>query len=91
VPANPRAPEPDPPGPWVDADTCTACAEDYTRWVAGITFDDGVQALRQAAKADGDLGGGYRSRGPVLWRMRILKLEAWYERHLECERPDPGD
>jgi len=28
--------------------------------------------------------GGYRSRGPVLWAMRVEKLQAWYLNHMFC-------
>lgn len=33
---------------------------------------------------NGDAG-GFRSRGPVLWAMRVMKLTAWYEKHACCE------
>jgi hypothetical protein len=66
--------------PWCDDETCQVCGEKYTAWTAGISFDAGVALVRQSNGA----AGGYRSRGPVLWAMRCLKLDAWAMRHLTC-------
>lgn len=71
---------PRPPGVWVDDDECGVCGERYADFRPGIQWDDAVAMLRASA----DQGGGYRSRGPVLWRMRVLKLSAWYGRHYVC-------
>ncbi len=32
--------------------------------------------------------GGYRSRGPVLWVMHVMKLERWYQDHEHCPEGD---
>ena len=29
-------------------------------------------------------GKTYASRGPILWRMRVCKMQEWYTRHLIC-------
>jgi hypothetical protein len=79
VSVNELLPEPRPPGPWVDARACT-CGASYEDFRAWPSFHDGAQRVRQV---NGE-GGGYRSRGPVLWAMRVLKLEAWYLEHLLC-------
>ena len=71
--------EPRSPGPWVDEDGC-ACGDSFADFHAGITFDEGVQAVR-AAGGGFDAGGGYRSRGPVLWAMHVLRLDDWYREH----------
>lgn len=53
---------------------CGAWYGDHTAGeFAGARWEDGVAAVRHAAQADGDDGGGYRSKGPVLWAMRTLK------------------
>lgn len=86
---NPWIAAPTAPGPWVDEHRCEGCGERYDEYVAGITFDAAAHRLRQAAKAAGDEGGGYRSRGPVLWVMRCMKLEDWYMRHFGCCPDEP--
>jgi hypothetical protein len=45
--------------------------------------------LRDAAKAAGDEGGGFRSRRAVLWWLRCLKLRDWYLSHAGCGSPMP--
>tara|TARA_Y100000310_G_C20462492_1_gene706034 strand:- start:560 stop:856 length:297 start_codon:yes stop_codon:yes gene_type:complete len=69
------------PMPWVDEQRCEACGEEYSSFRCGVSWDDGVDAVRQANIRN---GGGYRSRGPVLWAMRVIKLDAWYLRHFPC-------
>jgi hypothetical protein len=48
-----------------------------------------VDQLRDAAKAAGDEGGGFRSRRAVLWWLRCLKLRDWYMAHAGCGSPLP--
>jgi hypothetical protein len=48
-------------------------------------FASASDRLRRIAKAQGDKGGGFRSRGPVLWMMRVIKLADWYDQHHGCE------
>lgn len=43
----------------------------------------GVDLVR-ATNGGFEGGGGYRSKGPVLWAMRVLKLDAWYNYHRDC-------
>lgn len=71
---------------WLTEHECIACEEQYKRWHPGVlSFADAVQELRAQAKASGDPGGGFRSRGPVLWRMHCAKMAAWILRHQGCE------
>lgn len=35
--------------------------------------------------------GGYRSRGPVLWAMRVAKLNEWYLNHMFCGGGEEND
>lgn len=81
---NPTILPPPRPGPWVDEDRCSGCGELASDVTFGVTFEAGAQAIRAAARADGDDGGGFRSRRAVLWAMRVLRLEAWYWRHQGC-------
>jgi hypothetical protein len=67
-----------------DDDYCPACDEHYQDFRPGITWDAGVETLRHASVSAGDPGGGFRTRGPVLWAMRALKLALWRERHGWC-------
>ncbi|MCP4244582.1 MAG: hypothetical protein GY772_28910 [bacterium] len=78
---NASLPEPRSPGRWVGPDSCKVCGEDYRRWHPGIGWEAAEDQLRQANAAT---GGGYRSRGAILWSARVLKLSAWYARHLAC-------
>jgi hypothetical protein len=68
---------------WCNDRRCLVCRKLYENFNAGISFRDGAQAVRQANGGD-VAGGGFRSRGPVLWAMRCLKLDAWAEMHLDC-------
>jgi hypothetical protein len=70
-----------PPGRWVDADECSVCGERYRDFRSGVSWEEGVQLVRDS---NPEKGGGFRSRGPVLYAMHVLKLDAWYRRHMEC-------
>lgn len=74
---------PESPEDWVDEECCSRCGEEYRRFVPGITFADGVALVRQV-NGGFESGGGWRSRGAVLWAMRVLKLDAWYMKHSCC-------
>lgn len=81
---NNEIPKPIPPGPWVNEFRCK-CGDhlaEYSKTSQGVTWDEGVQRLRET-NADIE-GKGYRSRGPVLWAMRVIKLERWYADHVNC-------
>ena len=96
-------PLPEAPGPWVTDKRCECGDHlaDYKDTHYGITFGEAANELRhrnQAAERQGSLGfqstfddddppGGFRSRGPVLRMMRVMKLEAWYAEHGSCGRP----
>jgi len=71
---------PCPPGQWVDYYTCACCGENYESFHPGISWDQGVTLVRSA----NDGAGGFRSRKPILWAMRVLKLTAWFGRHEMC-------
>ena len=73
------------PGPWVDETRCYACGGEYKRFRGSKGFADAADDLRRAAKAAGDEGGGFRSRGAVLWWMRVNKLDEWYLKHWPCQ------
>lgn len=81
---NPRRDAPDPSGPWVDETRCLVCGALYSAHRGSYGFQEAAQRIRQGAKAEGDAGGGYRSRRPVLWALRCLKLEDWYLEHWPC-------
>ena len=70
-----------PPFDGIDETRCRVCGERIEQWRAGITWEDGTQAIRDAAENQGIEGGGYRTRGPVLYAMHYLKLKAWWDRH----------
>ncbi len=81
---NADIPKPKRPGWWVDEKNCDVCGKTYLAHRAPSGNDEALQLVRQANKAAGDDGGGYRSRGPMLWARKILKLEHWYETHMTC-------
>lgn len=80
---NPDFKKPRSPGAWVDDHTCS-CGCNYATFRAGYTFHDAVYVLRNRAKGEGDEGGGFRSRRPVLWVLRVLKLGLWFQVHEGC-------
>lgn len=82
---NPRLELDPPPHDGVDFEFCELCQDRYDDWNAGVTWDDGVDLLRRAAQAAGDDGGGFRSRRPVLWAMRVVKMSRWLWRHRLCQ------
>jgi hypothetical protein len=98
---NVTIPVPESPGPWVNRYRCVCGAHlaDYRKSHYGITYGEANDRLReenQAAELAGTLGsqttfdlddppGGFRSRGAVLWVMHIMKLEAWYAEHQDCD------
>ena len=79
---------------------CGAHLADYSSSHYGITFAGAAEELRElnqeqeVAEAQGQLSfrsgkkdeapGGYRSRGAILWMMRVQKLRAFYEEHAQC-------
>jgi hypothetical protein len=83
-PVNGTILKPTSPGWWVTETKCSACGRTYENHRAGVGNDDALNLVRSAAKADGDEGGGFRSRGPMLWAKRVLKLSHWYETHYQC-------
>jgi len=56
----------------------------YSKTPMGVTFQDGVELVRQANE---ESGGGYRSPGSVLWAMRTIKLRRWFDEHEQCPEP----
>ena len=80
---NPLVTAPRSPGSWVDEDRCD-CGAAYADHRGSYGFHEAAQRLRAMAKAAGDEGGGFRSRGAVLWVLRTLKLESWYLEHWPC-------
>lgn len=80
MPVNAFLSAPTPPGPWVDEDHC-ACGASYHSSHFSIRFTDGATLLRTINQSS---SGGYRSRRAVLWAMRVLKLQHWYNQHWAC-------
>ena len=71
--------------PWLTMERCKGCGALYRDHNSGVDFSDGCQRIRHAAAAEGDESGGFRSTGPVLWAMRVLKAEDWLMSHLWCD------
>lgn len=85
---NERIPRPRSPGDWVTESSC-CCGATYKDHRSDSGWTDAVQRVR-AANGGWHEGGGYRSRGTVLWAMKVLKLESWYRDHYLCgEMFDP--
>lgn len=85
VMVNEEIPEPRPPrGGWIDDEECHTCGAKYRAHRASGLVDygwhDAVEAVR-SANGGYRSGGGYRSRGAVLWAKRALKLADWYMFH----------
>lgn len=69
---HPRAP-----GPWIDEHSCALCGEHYKRTSYGVDMGAARARLRQRNPD----GGGWASRGSLLWAMRAEKLDRWYADH----------
>ena len=67
----------------IDEEHCSICKASYLDFRSGVTFAEAA-ALVRLSNGGFEAGGGYRSRGPVLWAMRVMKLRAWYEEHMGC-------
>ncbi len=82
--------KPRPSGSWVNEDRCARCGALYRDFRSGLSF---AQARREVAihnelpPDDIDTPGFWPSRGPVLWWMRVHKLNLWYQHHAGCPRP----
>lgn len=63
----------------MDGVSCV-CGARYKPSRFGLRWEDGVRLVRGA---NGE-GGGYRSRGAVLWALRVLKMDRWYAEHSPC-------
>ena len=63
----------------MDGDNCV-CGARYKSSRFGLRWEDGVRLVRSA---NGE-GGGYRSRGAVLWALRVLKTDRWWAEHAVC-------
>ena len=74
---------------WIDAEgsegpECTVCgARLVDSPPLGVSWRDGEELIRNTAGGFAS-GGGWRSRGPVLYAMSIIKAERWQERHINC-------
>ena len=67
-------------GNWED-DTCQICGQTYDSFDSGVVWDEGVQLMKEAADEEQIYGQGYRSRGPVLYAMAVIKRRQFYMRH----------
>ena len=73
---------------------CSDHYSDYQKFRSGVSFGEAAQVLREFNQANRQLdvaggdpqdpAGGYRSRGPVLWVMHVIKLDRWYLEHATC-------
>jgi hypothetical protein len=68
--------------PWIEneCEKCAICGERSDQVSLGVTWLEGEELIRAQAGP----GGGWRSRGPVLWAMHKIKLDRFAERHLDC-------
>ena len=80
IKVNPGIRMPGSPAEWVDAYSCDpergGCGSFYEDFKPGITWDQGLAVVRRFPFKD--------ARGPVLWAMRSLKMELWFEKHRYC-------
>ena len=88
-------PEPPRDGPWIQYSEhpkdnmtelrCMVCGAWYRDHRAGefhkAGYEDGVERVRSLAEAAGNEYGGYKTRGPVLWAMRVLKTGDYIASH----------
>lgn len=65
----PQSPDPQ----IVTKEECFECGELYKRWQGS-----------GCSLADAEPTGPYRSRGTLLWSLRLCKMREWYTRHLAC-------
>jgi hypothetical protein len=73
-------------GDWED-DACGVCGQQYEDFRPGIDYSSGIELMLQHAKMENVQGGGYRSRGAVLYAMAVLKRREFFTRHeLNCCR-----
>jgi hypothetical protein len=63
-----------------NCERCDICGERSDQVSLGVTWADGEERIRAVS----DARGGFRSRGPVLWAMHVIKLERFTERHFGC-------
>lgn len=77
--------------PWLDLESCEGCGDLYKDHRGDYDWQAACNRMRHAAEAEGDSGGGYRSRGPVLWALRVLKAESWLLDHVYCDPSKPDD
>ena len=68
---------------------CLHCKAKYANFRAHPSWTEAANRIR----ARNGEGGGWRSRGPVLWEMRVMKMEAWLLAHHDCAPEDdvPSD
>ena len=79
-------PFPESPGPWVNEFVCI-CEEhpgEYQDFNSGVTFAEATAELRDWNRDNENTSGGWRSRGPVLYMMSVIKMRRWYEAHAGC-------
>ncbi len=58
---------------------CLHCGSTLAEETFGVTWAEGKERVRTT-----NPGGGYRSRGPILWAMRALKFERFGLAHMSC-------
>ena len=72
----------------LDEGTCGICLQTIDDYTSDVTWDDGIQLMLQAARKEKIDGGGYRSRGAILYAMAVLKKTQFYMIHdINCCGP----
>lgn len=66
---------------------CQGCGSSYAEFRSGLAWADGVACVRRN-NGGWENGGGFRSRGPVLWALRVLKLGLFFAHHSGCDGGD---
>ena len=71
---NDPAPLPKSPDPQlIDQDQCSICGELYKSWRGSGCSIDQIEPT-----------GPFKSRGTMLWALRLCKMREWYQRHYIC-------
>lgn len=63
---------------------CRGCGDLYVNHRGDYDWGRACNLIRAAAAREGDDRGGFRSRGSVLWALRVLKAEDWMLSHFGC-------
>lgn len=76
---NAPSPLPKSPGRWVNLERCSGCGATFKEHRAHPAMGAASQRIRQRNDDK-----QFRSRGPLLWEMHVMKAEDWYVTHAGC-------